>query len=153
MCAGIPRQNYGLAAPDEHGADAAYPPFAPAASGAYPSLTFPAAAPPPAPGLAYPVPSPPQPLSPAPQSPTHYSAPPSAQAAAAPAFAPPAYSAPAYSAPGPGPAAAAAAGPVSHAQKEAAKKGAKQAISALNFDDIESAVEALRGALRSLGVQ
>lgn len=50
-------------------------------------------------------------------------------------------------------AAAPAASPTgaSDAQKDAARKHAKQAISAMNFDDIHSAVHSLRAALAALG--
>lgn len=137
---GVPRQNFGLAAPDVQLPPAAFPPSAPAPSSAYPSPAAPPAAPlQPPPGAAaypaYPAPGVPQ----QPASPPGY-------AAQAPPQPPPQ----AASQPSAGP--AAGAGAPTHAQKEAAKKAAKQAISALNFDDVASAVDALRAALRSLGV-
>eukprot|EP00892_Ulva_mutabilis_P002892 jgi/Ulvmu1/12603/UM092_0033.1 len=135
---GIPRQNFGLATPDANSLTHAAP-ASPPHSSAYPSPAF--AAPPAyqsAPSSAYPAPSPP-----ASPTPPTYAAPPQ----------PPPQQAPAatYQYQPLQPAAAAASGPLTHAQKEAAKKAAKQAISALNFDDVQSAVDALRGALAALG--
>lgn len=162
--AGVPKQNFGLAAdpadasrypspmdlplapaitaaqppqpPQTYGAPpqpAVPPPQAPAPAPAQPPqptappATYPTPAAPPAPPVAAP-----QPVAPSAPSAYSHQPPPQMHAAAVPAAAAPAVA--------------------STAQKEEAKKQARTAISALNFDDVPSAANSLRAALRALGV-
>lgn len=146
--AGVPKQNWGLAAPD-----VAPPAAAGGASSHYPAPAR-APMPPQQPQAAYPAPAPPPQ-----QAGSGYSSAGSGYVAQAP---PPSggYSGASYGPPQPaygGGGGAQGGGrggafkqSVSLKDKEAAKKLAKQVVSALNFDDTKSAVDALRAALALL---